>query len=236
MITVVFNPTGTANAVNGAQGVRNAVLHVTAGGVTQNVALTAHDSIATTGVSAITPVLNPATPNVAAVTGTITVTNTSTRCDVTPTNLNAPGGCSTTGIPAGYPAPSFDAGPYVIAGTSGPANPNGISINRLTGTGTWAVAGTCAAGTAINPGLAGIVPGPIDPATGQPVPPGSTYVPSGSCTVTVTYTPPATCTATATATCTGTARLIVTGYGTAASTGLGTTAGNSLIYETITAN
>jgi len=131
---------------------------------------------------------NPA--NTVAVTGTITVTNRSTRCA-------AAGACLTTGIPAGYPAPSLDAGPYI---------PTAITLTPLTGTGTWALGGTCAVGTAINPGQAAI---PASAANGTPASP---YVPSGSCTVTATYTPPAGATGGA---LNGTARLTVSGVGTA---------------------
>src|SRR5207253_7632623 len=132
-----------------------------------------------------------------AITGTITVTNTSTRCA-------AAGACLATGIPPGYPAPSVDAGPYIIAGTA--TNPAGITLTPLTGTGTWALGGTCAVGTAINPGLAAI---PANAADGTPASP---YVPGGNCTVTATYTPPAGATGAA---LNGTARVTMMGYGTA---------------------
>src|SRR5437763_7111943 len=120
MIIVVFIPNSTNQAA------RNANLVVTAGGLTQTVSLTGHDSIAVTNVSPATqttPLLtaNPANP--AAVTGTITVTNRSPRCA-------AAGACLTTGIPAGYPAPNLDAGPYI---------PTAITLTPLSGTGTWAL-------------------------------------------------------------------------------------------------
>jgi hypothetical protein len=70
VINVVFNPISTSQAL------RTASLNVAVGGITQIVALSGHDTIATVTVSPITPVLNPATPNTVAVTGTITITNT----------------------------------------------------------------------------------------------------------------------------------------------------------------
>jgi hypothetical protein len=182
---------------------------VTAGGLSQTVSLTGHDSIATIAVAPATQTTPPltATPaNTAAVTGTITVTNTSTRCD-------AAGACLTTGIPAGYPASSVDAGPFI---------PTSITLTPLTGTGTWALAGTCAVGTAINPGIAAI---PANAANGTPA---SAYVPSGNCTVTVTYTPPAGATGAA---LNGTANVTMMGYGTA-----GATQPATIINRTISAN
>ncbi|MGB7844899.1 MAG: hypothetical protein WBL63_04735, partial [Candidatus Acidiferrum sp.] len=65
---------------------------------------------------------------------------------------------------------------------AGPFTPTAITITPVSGTGTWATGGTCAVGT------------PVAPQT--------------NCTVTVTYTPPAT------GTLTGTARLTVSQYGT----------------------
>src|SRR5205823_5874996 len=187
MIIVVFIPNSTNQAA------RNANLVVTAGGLSQTVSLTGHDSIAVVNVSPATqttPLLTANPANTVAVTGTITVTNRSTRCA-------AAGACLTTGIPAGYPAPSIDAGPYI---------PTAITLTPLTGTGTWALGGTCAVGTAINPGQAAIPANPVD---GTPASP---YVPSGSCTVTATYTPPVGATGGA---LNGTARVTVSGYGTA---------------------
>jgi hypothetical protein len=194
VLNVVFNPT------SGSQAARNANLVVTAGGLNQTVSLTGHDSIATIAISPATqttPAMNPATASTVAITGTITVTNTSTRCDAATYSAAV---CPSTGIPAGYPTPSVDAGPFV---------PTAITLAPLTGTGTWALAGTCAVGTAINPGLAAI---PANPADGTPASP---YVPSGNCTVTVTYTPPAGATGAA---LNGTARVTVQGYGTAGAT------------------
>jgi hypothetical protein len=208
VITVSFIPN------SGSQAARNATLTVNTSAGSQTVALTGHDAIAAVAVSATTvpagtPALVATPPNVAAVTGTITITNTSTFCA-------AAGACLTTGIPAGYPAPSTDAGPIV---------PTSITLTPGAGTGTWAVGGTCAVGTAINPGQAAI---PANPATGSTA---SAYVPSGNCTVTATYTPPATCTATATATCAGSATVRVLAYGTA-----GATQPATILTRTITAN
>jgi len=220
VLTPVFNPTSSSQAA------RNATLAITAGGVETLVALTGHDSLAVvSGPGAIVPATQTcpgqagcpagtppmvATPaNTAAVTGTITVTNTATRCD-------AAGACLTTGIPAGYPAASPDAGPFV---------PTLITLTPLSGTGTWAIGGTCAVGTAINPGEAAVAANPTAGTTASP------YVPSGSCTVTATYTPPATCTATATATCTGTANVTMQGYGNA-----GAAQPATIINRTINAN
>jgi hypothetical protein len=210
VLNVVFVPNGTST------GVRNANLVVSAGGLSQTVSLTGHDSLATTAASPATQTCPgaagcaPGTPamvatpaNVAAVTGTITVFNTSTLCLAgTYSAANCPATFANSGLPAGtpYPTPSVDAGPFI---------PTAISVTALTGTGTWAFAGTCAVGTAINSGIAAVPANAVD---GNP---GSAQVPSGSCTVTATYTPPTTCTATATATCAGTARVTVMGYGTA---------------------
>jgi len=144
------------------------------------VLLTGHDTIATFAVSPATqttPAMNPTPASTVAITGTITVTNTATRC------LAAP-------CPAGT---SVDAGPIV---------PTAITLTPLTGTGTWAAGGTCAVGTAINPGIAAV------PSTTPPSP----AVPNGTCTVTATYTPPAGATGTA---LNGTARVTLMGYGTA---------------------
>jgi hypothetical protein len=71
VINVVYNPVSTSQAQ------RNASLAVTLGGVTQTVALSGHDTIATISVSAITPALTTNPANATAKTGTITVTNTS---------------------------------------------------------------------------------------------------------------------------------------------------------------
>ncbi len=70
VINVVFNPTSTSQAL------RSANLNVTAGGATQTVALSGHDTIATVSVSPITPALTANPANTVAVTGTITITNT----------------------------------------------------------------------------------------------------------------------------------------------------------------
>jgi hypothetical protein len=180
VLNVVFNPT------SGSQAARNASLVVTAGGNSQTVSLTGHDSIATVAVAPATqttPLMAANPANTAAVTGTITLTNTSTLCVATP-------------CPAGT---SVDAGPYI---------PTAITLTPLSGTGTWALGGTCAVGTAINSGIAAVPAGPGTP----PVPPGSPAVAGGTCTVTATYTPPAGATGTA---LNGTANVTVTGIGTA---------------------
>jgi len=70
IINVLFVPNGTSQAV------RTGTLNVTAGGITQTVALTGHDTIATITVSPITPALTTTPANATAKTGTITVTNT----------------------------------------------------------------------------------------------------------------------------------------------------------------
>jgi hypothetical protein len=70
VINVVFNPTSTSQAV------RVANLAVTIGTITQTVALSGHDSIATITVSPLTPALTTNPANATAKTGTITVTNT----------------------------------------------------------------------------------------------------------------------------------------------------------------
>jgi hypothetical protein len=187
MITVVFNPTSSSQAA------RNANLVVTAGGLSQTVSLTGHDSIAVIGTSPTTqttPLLTANPANTAAVTGTITVANMSTQCVAAPCGAPPP---PPPGFGAG-PAPSVDAGPII---------PTAITLTRLTGTGTWALGGTCAVGTAINPGIAAVT---------NTTPP-SAAVPKGTCTITATYTPPAGATGGA---LNGSARLIVTGYGTAA--------------------
>src|SRR5207302_11270792 len=103
-ITMVFIPTSSSQAA------RNANLVVNAGGLSQTVSLTGHDSIATIAVSPATqttPPMNPTPASTVAITGTITVTNTSTRCDAATATAAV---CPRTGIPAGYPAVSVDAG------------------------------------------------------------------------------------------------------------------------------
>jgi hypothetical protein len=156
VINVVFNPTSTSQAL------RTANLAVNVGGITQTVALSGHDTIATITVSAITPALTTNPANATAKTGTITVTNT----------MN--------------PNTNPDAGPYI---------PTAINLTPLTNTGTFALGGTCAVGTPINPG-------------GTLVPP----VAGSSCTITITYTPPVGATG---ASLNGRVNLLVTGYGTA---------------------
>src|SRR5207302_6410648 len=69
LVIVVFNPTSTSQAA------RNANLVVTAGGLSQTVSLTGHDSIATIAVSPATqttPPMNPTPASTVAITGTIT--------------------------------------------------------------------------------------------------------------------------------------------------------------------
>jgi hypothetical protein len=154
VINVLYNPTSTSQAV------RNANLVVTAGGVSQTVALSGHDTLATVSVSPLTPALTTNPANATAKTGTITVTNT--------TNPNT----------------FADAGPFV---------PSVITLTPVTGTGTFALGGTCAVGTPVNAG-------------GTLVPP----VAGSSCTITITYTPPAGATGAA---LNGSARLVLRGYG-----------------------
>jgi hypothetical protein len=103
-------------------------------------------------------------------------------------------------MPASYPNPSVDAGPFI---------PTAVTLQPLSGSGTWALGGTCAVGTAINPGLAAIPANAADGTSASP------YVPSGNCTVTLTYTPPAGATGAA---LNGTARVTMAGYGTAGAT------------------
>ena len=201
MIIVVFNPISTSQAA------RNANLVVTAGGLSQTVSLTGHDSIAVIGTSPTTqtaPLLTTTPANTVAETGTITVANMSTQCLAAPCGAPPP-------PPPGFgpgPAPSVDAGPII---------PTAITLTRLTGTGAWVLGGTCAVGTAINPGIAAVT------TTTPPSP----AVPKGTCTITATYTPPAGAIGGA---LNGSARLIVTGYGTAAA------AATPLINRVINAN
>jgi len=156
VINVVFNPVSTSQAQ------RNATLAVTVGGITQTVALSGHDTIATISVSPITPALTTNPANATAKTGTITLTNTMNP------NTNA------------------DAGPYI---------PTAITLTPLTATGTFTLGGSCAVGAPISPG-------------GTLVPPAA----GSSCTITITYTPPAGATGAA---LNGRVNLIVAGYGTA---------------------
>jgi hypothetical protein len=185
VVNVVFNPTSTSHAV------RNAALSVTGAGITQTVTLTGHDSFGTLWVSPpgtatpapgannvtvggtqTIPVLFAATANTAAVTATITLTNTQSICFQ----------AAQAGCPAGS---NIDAGSII---------PSAITLTKVgTAGGTFALGGTCAVGTAINPGSASTPP-----------------VPGGSCTITITYTPPAGVTGAA---LNGSARLRVTGYG-----------------------
>ncbi len=120
VITVDFVPTGTSQAV------RTGTLNVTAGGITQTVALTGHDTIATIVVSpataaGVTAQLTTTPANATPKTATITITNT----------IN--------------PITNLDAGPYV---------PTIIRLTRVNGAPLtdYVLGGTCAAGAPINPG------------------------------------------------------------------------------------
>jgi hypothetical protein len=164
VINVVFNPT------SGSQAARNANLVVTANtGDSETVALTGHDTIATLSLTPLTPALTTTPANATAKTGTITITNTLHLCVAAP-------------CPAGS---SIDAGPFV---------PTAITLSGATGTGTFALGGTCAVGTP----LAAVPPGAVS-----------------NCTITITYTPLATATGTA---LNGSVHLLVQGYGTAGAT------------------
>jgi len=183
-ITVVFNPSPS-------QGVRSANLVVTAGGLSQTVLLTGVDSLAVASASAITPVLNPTPASTVAITGTVTVTNAAVLC--LPSTAAA--------CPAGS---SAFAGPYIPTAIT--LTPAAVAAGVTAG--TWALGGTCAVGTAINPGVAPVPAGPGG------VPPATAAVPDGTCTVTVTYTPPVGVTPPTTQTAT----LYMTGVGNAAAT------------------
>ncbi|PYT76704.1 MAG: hypothetical protein DMG40_25610 [Acidobacteria bacterium] len=89
------------------------------------------------------------------------------------------------------PNTNVDAGPWI---------PTAITLTQLTGTGSFTRGGTCAVGTAVNPG-------------GTLVPPAA----GSSCTITITYTPPAT------GSPNGSAHLTVTGLGTTATTNINAT-------------
>jgi hypothetical protein len=106
------------------------------------------------------------------------------------------GGASNTTVKTGTititntanPNTNLDAGPWI---------PTAITLTQLSGTGSFALGGTCAVGTAVNTG-------------GTLVPPAA----GSSCTITITYTPPATGSPNASA------HLTVTGLGTAAATNI----------------
>ena len=106
------------------------------------------------------------------------------------------GGASNTTVKTGTititntanPNTNVDAGPWI---------PTAITLTQLSGTGAFTLGGTCAVGTAVNPG-------------GTLVPPAA----GSSCTITITYTPPATGSPNASA------HLTVTGLGTAATTNI----------------
>ena len=86
------------------------------------------------------------------------------------------------------PNTNVDAGPWI---------PTAITLTQLSGTGAFTLGGTCAVGTAVNPG-------------GTLVPPAA----GSSCTITITWTPPAT------GSPNGSAHLTVTGLGTTATTNI----------------
>jgi hypothetical protein len=131
VITVTFVPDRSSTT----PGIKNANLLVTAGGLTQTVFLTGHDTIATLGISPLTPALNAGAPAATAKTGTITITNTIIACiDPTAPTLG-PAGCNA------------NAGPWI---------PTGIAITQLAPTPTagnpnFTLGGTCAVGTPLAP-------------------------------------------------------------------------------------
>ena len=94
--------------------------------------------------------------------------------------------CLATPCPGGS---SVDAGPWI---------PTAITLTQNSGTGTFALGGTCAVGTPVNPGVAAT--------------PGNPATPGGSCTITITYTPPVGATGAA---LNGSVHLTVTGIGVA---------------------
>jgi hypothetical protein len=113
---------------------------------------------------------------------TITVSPLTPALTATPANTVAVTGTRTITNTIN-PNTNADAGPYVITA---------ITLTKLSGNGTFALGGTCAVGTPISAG-------------GTLVPPAA----GSSCTVTITYTPPAT------GPLNGSAHLAVAGYGTA---------------------
>ena len=125
---------------------------------------------------------------------TLSITPLAPALTTTPANATAKTGTvtitNTLHLCLAAPCPggsSIDAGPFV---------PTSITITRVSGAPqtAWALGGTCAVGTALSA-----------------VPPGQV----SSCTITVTYTPPAGATGAA---LNGSARLTVMGYGTAGAT------------------
>jgi hypothetical protein len=116
---------------------------------------------------------------------TITVSPITPALTTNPANATAKTGTITVTNTAN-PNTNPDAGPYL---------PSAITLTPLTATGTFALGGSCAVGTPINAG-------------GTLVPP----VAGSSCTITITYTPPAGATGAA---LNGRVHLLVTGYGTA---------------------
>jgi hypothetical protein len=118
-------------------------------------------------------------------TATITVSPITPALTTNPANATAKTGTITV-TNTMNPNTNPDAGPYL---------PTAITLTPLTNTGTFALGGSCAVGAPISPG-------------GTLVPPAA----GSSCTITITYTPPAGATGAA---LNGRANLLVTGYGTA---------------------
>ena len=179
VINVVFIPTSTSHNM------RLANLIVTAGGVSQTIPLSGHDTFAVLHTPiTCTPSLVGTPANLVAVTCTVTITNIENICFAATTSNTCPAGTPANSSP--------DAGPFT---------PSAITLTPAAGTaggaGTWTLGGTCAVGTPVNPGV---------------VAPGSPATPGGSCTITATYTPPAGATAT-TPNLAGRAVLTLYGYG-----------------------
>jgi hypothetical protein len=142
VINVVFVPSGTSQAL------RTGTLNVTAGGITQRVTLTGHDTIATIALTpataaGVTAQLTTTPANATAKTATITITNT-------------------------MPLTNLDAGPYI---------PTVIRLTRVSGAPLtdYVLGGTCAVGTPINPG--GTVPPAAIPVAGSSCTVTITYTP-----------------------------------------------------------
>jgi hypothetical protein len=142
VINVVFVPSGTSQAV------RTGTLNVTAGGITQTVALTGHDTIATIVVTpataaGVTAQLTTTPANATAKTATITITNTMSLANL-------------------------DAGPWI---------PTVIRLTRNNGAPLtdYVLGGTCVVGTPVNPG--GTAPPPAAPVAGTSCTVTITYTP-----------------------------------------------------------
>jgi hypothetical protein len=201
VINVVFNPTSTSHNR------RLANLIVTAGGVSQTIPLSGHDTFAVLQTPiTCTPSLVGAPANLTAVTCTATIHNIENMCFAVTTSNTCPAGTPANSSP--------DAGPFT---------PSVITLTRAAGTaggaGTWTLGGTCAVGTPVNPGV---------------VQPGFPTTPGGSCTITATYTPPVGATAT-TPNLAGSAVLTLYGYGIDGRNPATTTA-NAAFPMTINAN